>query len=121
MRKIIISSTLFSLFFILGYFITENSLSIGNYNLFVAEERERIKTNNEIKLYLLESKNDEMLSFFREEVTEKYGENWEKLDDVIKDELGFLIIYENKYFFHILYSSLFLIWLSITLYLEKRI
>jgi hypothetical protein len=121
MKKIIISSTLFSLFFILGYIITENSLSIGNYNLFVAEERERIKTNNEIKLYLLQSKNDKMLSYFREEVAEKYGENWEKLDDVIKDELGFLIIYENKYFFHILYSSLFLIWLSITLYLEKRI
>jgi hypothetical protein len=60
--------------------------------------------------------------YIKENYEDKYGSNLINLKVVVEEDIKkeYFIIYENKYFRQILYFSLFLFWLSISLYLYRK-
>jgi hypothetical protein len=121
------NATLISLFIILSliaFFVKENSMSKSNLELFIAFQTRDIYIEYIKEIEKVEKENEENIlgvKYIKENYEAKYGQNLVNLKSVVeKDTKKRFIIYENKYFRQILYSSLFLFWLGVALYLFKK-
>jgi hypothetical protein len=125
MKKYIIIISIFVILSFVSFYIKQNSISKSNLELLVVFQSRNIyieyfkdieKAKKELDENIFEVK------YIKENYEDKYGSNLINLKVVVEEDIKkeYFIIYENKYFRQILYSSLFLFWLSISLYLYRK-
>ncbi len=124
MKKNAIIIILFIIFSLIAFFVKENSMSKSNLELFISFQTSDIYTEYIKEIEKVEKENEENIlgvKYIKENYEAKYGQNLVNLKSVVeKDTKKRFIIYENKYFRQILYSSLFLFWLGVALYIYKK-
>jgi hypothetical protein len=124
MKKYIIIISLFVILSFVAFYLKQNSISKSNLELLVVQSRniyiEYFKDIEKAKKELDE--NIFEFKYIKENYEDKYGSNLINLKVVVEEDIKkeYFIIYENKYFRQILYFSLFLFWLSISLYLYRK-
>jgi hypothetical protein len=125
MKKYIIIISLFVILSFVAFYLKQNSISKSNLELLVVFQSRNIyieyfkdieKAKKELDENIFEFK------YIKENYEDKYGSNLINLKVVVEEDIKkeYFIIYENKYFRQILYFSLFLFWLSISLYLYRK-
>jgi hypothetical protein len=125
MKKNAIIITLFIILSLIAFYVKENSMSKSNLELFISFQTGDIYTEYIKEIEKAEKENGEKTSgvkYIKENYEDKYGKNLVNLKSVVEKDTKkrIFIIYENKYFRQILYSSLFLFWLGVAFYLHRK-
>jgi hypothetical protein len=125
MKKYIIIISLFVILSFVAFYIKQNSISKSNLELLVVFQSRNIYIEYFKDIEKAKKELDENLfgvKYIKENYEDKYGSNLINLKVVVEEDIKkeYFIIYENKYFRQMLYSSLFIFWLSISLYLYRK-
>ncbi len=125
MKKNAILISLFIVLSLIAFYIKQNSISKSNLELIVAYESSNIFKEYVEELEKAKGANGENIleiKNVKESYEVKYGENLDKLNSVLEENIKKrkIIIYENEYFRQILYSSLFLFWLGVAFYIHRK-